>query len=221
MSKQNKTNEEPWSKRFGEDENFSNRQYSRSARHSRNNEVAPLYKVLLFLFLALLIIPFATVYWSRNTRNTPEPMTPDQVMVNKQITSSIAGAEAEAETSKSDVESRRDAGAVAADKPKEAEASQDSAASSSESGTEAPTSEPEEAGIQAPQEASASEEPADAEEVPDEEATEAAYSNTYTITSGDNLYRIALNHGMTLDELKTANGLTNDVAEIGTVLKVK
>ena len=82
MSKKN-NNEEPWSRRFGEDENFNNKKYSRSARNTQKQEVAPLYKVLLFLFLALLIIPFVTYYWSERSRTTPDPQTPEQVMINK------------------------------------------------------------------------------------------------------------------------------------------
>lgn len=35
-------------------------------------------------------------------------------------------------------------------------------------------------------------------------------SQTYTVQAGDNLYRIAVNHGMTLDELLQKNGLTAD-----------
>lgn len=41
---------------------------------------------------------------------------------------------------------------------------------------------------------------------------------TYTIEEGDNLYRIALNHGMTLDELKSLNNLTVDTIFAGDVL---
>ncbi|MEG0552467.1 MAG: LysM peptidoglycan-binding domain-containing protein, partial [Carnobacterium sp.] len=46
-------------------------------------------------------------------------------------------------------------------------------------------------------------------------------SNTYTVVAGDNLYRIALNHGMSLDQLKAANGISGNDVAVGTVLKVK
>lgn len=49
-----------------------------------------------------------------------------------------------------------------------------------------------------------------------------AAANSYTVKSGDNLYRIATNHGMTLDELLQLNGLSaNSSLTPGTVLKVK
>lgn len=44
---------------------------------------------------------------------------------------------------------------------------------------------------------------------------------TYTVQSGDNLYRIALRFGLTYQELAAANGITNpDSVEVGTVLTI-
>lgn len=43
---------------------------------------------------------------------------------------------------------------------------------------------------------------------------------TYMVEEGDNLYRIALNHGMTVDELKLLNNLNADIIHPGEVLTV-
>lgn len=44
---------------------------------------------------------------------------------------------------------------------------------------------------------------------------------TYTVQSGDNLYRIALRFGLTYQQLAAANGITNpDVLPVGTVLNI-
>ena len=43
---------------------------------------------------------------------------------------------------------------------------------------------------------------------------------TYTVQTGDGLWRIAKNHGLTLDQLKTMNGLTSNVIHPGQVLTV-
>lgn len=43
---------------------------------------------------------------------------------------------------------------------------------------------------------------------------------TYTVEEGDNLFRIALNNGMTLDELKSMNNLTEDIIFPGDVLTI-
>ena len=45
-------------------------------------------------------------------------------------------------------------------------------------------------------------------------------TSTYTVQAGDNLYRIAVNHNMTQQELMNLNGLTEPVVSVGQVLKV-
>lgn len=197
MSKKN-NNEEPWSRRFGEDENFNNKKYSRSARNTQKQEVAPLYKVLLFLFLALLIIPFATYYWSERSRTSPDPQTPEQVMINKQSS--------ESEETSSEVESSE---------------SKNSAAESSESQS-SESSESEQPESSKPADVPVASEPVESETQPESNpASSEDYTNTYVVQAGDNLYRIALNHGMDLEILKSINGITADSIEVGTVLKVK
>lgn len=189
----NRNNGEPWSRKFGEDENLKSRQYSRSARNTKNKEVAPLLKVLLFLFLAILIIPFATIYYNKQNQNTPAPKSAEQVMINKRVaSSSVESEEASSEES--------EASSEVAESVTEPEASV----------AETPSSSIAPAVVEPP-----------APEVTEPETTTGEYNNSYTIKAGDNLYRIALNHGMTLDELMQANGLSSTEAQIGMVLNVK
>jgi len=51
--------------------------------------------------------------------------------------------------------------------------------------------------------------------------TSASSANTYTVASGDTLYRIAKNNGLSLDALMKLNGLSNYNLYIGQVLKLK
>ena len=57
-------------------------------------------------------------------------------------------------------------------------------------------------------------------ETPVNQTEQKEISNTYTVKSGDGLWRIAKNHGLTLDQLKTMNGLTSNVIHPGQVLTV-
>ncbi len=189
----NRNNGEPWSRKFGEDENLKNRQYSRSARNSKNKEVAPLLKVLLFLFMAILIIPFATIYLNKQKESVPEPKSSEQVMISKRIASSSSQS---SEATSSEAVSSEPAASVAASESSAPESSSSESSSSSAVVVEAPAA-------------------------VEEETTTGNYSNAYVIKAGDNLYRIALNHGMTLDELMQANGLSDTEAQIGMTLKVK
>ncbi|MDK2779849.1 MAG: hypothetical protein PWP61_146 [Trichococcus sp.] len=190
----NRNNGEPWSRKFGEDENLKSRQYSRSARNTKNKEVAPLLKVLLFLFLAILIIPFATIYFNKQNQNTPAPKSAEQVMINKRVASSS-------------VESSEEASSEVTESSNEIA---ESVTEPESSIVETPSSSAVPAVVETP-----------VEIVEEPETTTGEYNNSYTIKAGDNLYRIALNHGMTLDELMQANGLISTEAQIGMVLQVK
>ena len=63
-----------------------------------------------------------------------------------------------------------------------------------------------------------SEEAAPTAEVSEE--TSSSSATTYTVQPGDGLWRIAKNHGLTLDELKSINQLTSNIIQPGQVLIV-
>ena len=65
---------------------------------------------------------------------------------------------------------------------------------------------------------SSSEEAAPTAEVSEE--TSSSSETTYTVQPGDGLWRIAKNHGITLDELKSMNQLTSNIIQPGQVLIV-
>ena len=53
-----------------------------------------------------------------------------------------------------------------------------------------------------------------------EEIASESTATTYTVQAGDGLWRIAKNHGLTLDELKSLNQLTSNIIQPGQVLIV-
>ena len=53
-----------------------------------------------------------------------------------------------------------------------------------------------------------------------EETASESTETTYTVQPGDGLWRIAKNHGLTLDELKSSNQLTSNIIQPGQVLIV-
>ena len=47
------------------------------------------------------------------------------------------------------------------------------------------------------------------------------YSNSYRVSQGDTLYSVSKRFGMSVDELKQANGILDNNIKIGQTLKVK
>ena len=88
----NQTEEQPWERKFGEDENLKNRQFSRSARNSGGKAVAPLSNVLLFVFLIVIVAPVLFMMWFSisNNSNQVKPRTADDVMLTKTVETTTA-----------------------------------------------------------------------------------------------------------------------------------
>ena len=98
----NQTEEQPWERKFGEEENLKNRQFSRSARNSGGKAVAPLSNVLLFVFLIVIVAPVLFMMWFSisNNSNQVKPRTADDVMLTKTVETTTATPETTAATTK-------------------------------------------------------------------------------------------------------------------------
>ncbi|AMB93446.1 LysM peptidoglycan-binding domain-containing protein [Aerococcus sanguinicola] len=207
---------------FGEYENLKKRQYSRSARNPKGHDekISPFAKVLTFILLVMVIVPLIITVYTANQKKTVEPQSTDQVMVSKTQNVSASKAEEEsrkkASESKAKEEADKKSASIASSEQAESanQASQSAAASASIAAQQ-------QQAAQASERASLAQSSANAQQNQQGQNT-AGTSGTYTVQAGDNLYRIAVNHGMTLDQLLQANGLSaNSNIAPGTVLRVQ
>lgn len=201
--------DELWSRKFDEDEGYTNGNYSRTERKKADKAISPVLKSL-WIFLALFIILPTGVYlwYTYNDQDTTAAESETETLIVKENDADISE-EKEVEKESSESESESEESEVAEAK------SESSQAASSESSKEAESSQVVESESKPVEESAATESSQAAESKP------AGDSKTYTVKPGDNLYRIALNHGMSTDQLKTLNGLTTDEVAVGTVLMVK
>ncbi|WP_027107503.1 LysM peptidoglycan-binding domain-containing protein [Lacticigenium naphthae] len=213
--------EELWSKRFDE-ENEEEKIYSRSQKRKSESEISPLAK-LTFVFLILLItLPTGAYFWWTN--NDVSPLfagneSSVQVAENDTATKEEETKENE-ELEKAEEAERLEAEKAAQEEAKQKEAEQKEAEQAAEE-----ESKPEEVDETTETTQPVEEEETDTqtEVVVEEESqtTPEASTKTYVVQAGDNLYRIALNNGMTTDELKELNGMTGNDVMVGTELIVE
>ncbi|SFQ22549.1 LysM repeat-containing protein [Desemzia incerta] len=201
--------DELWSRKFDEDEGYTNGNYSRTERKKADKAISPVLKSL-WIFLALFIILPTGVYlwYTYNDQDTTAAESESETLIVKENEADNSEEkQPEKESSESKSESKETEAAE--------EKSESSQAASSESSKEIESSQAVESESKPVEESEATESSQAAESKP------ADASKTYTVKPGDNLYRIALNHGMSTDQLKTLNGLTTDEVAVGTVLMVK
>lgn len=199
---------EIWSRKFENNENNENDKYSRLARKKAEGGISPILKSL-FIFLALLIIlPTATYLWFMNERGDAEEFKDDNDKIT--ITQNSSSNEPSSEKKKSSSEKSSESEETSTlEIPAKSESKVED-----EEVEEQPI--PNEVVPETPEKPETPEPEVEVEKPVVEET-----SNTYTVVAGDNLYRIALNHGMSLDQLKAANGISGNDVAVGTVLKVK
>lgn len=98
----------PWNNKFGEDENFKNRQFSRTARNQPVKEATTLSQVILFVLIFCLVSPFALYAYidSQKDKKPIEGKTAQQVVMDKKTTETTTTTEEKKTTSAETTESR-------------------------------------------------------------------------------------------------------------------
>ena len=191
---------------------------SRTSRHSKKNEKKqknPIMKILVvvFIFIPLSILFYVLFLFEPSTTTDGKVATADNdqlVQIEKQDRSEAKAADKEdeeKETEENNVDEEKEKEKAAADEAEKAE--------------EQKAKEAEEQQKIAAQKAKELEEKKKAEEEAQEKAS--AEQKTHTVTSSDNLYRIALKYygngsPANIEKIKKANNLTSDSIAAGQVL---
>lgn len=208
---------------YGEYENLKNRKYSRSARNKGSKKITPINKVIVFLLVVMVLVPILVLTYYQNQKKLPEPQSPDQVMVTKTENESVRQSKLEEEkTRESRSIAESEAASIAAESSRLLAESSREASIAQQSSIEAAAVSSSIAAAAAASAAEAAEAQSisaqsDSQASGSDSTTESSNSDavgTYTVNAGDNLYRIAVNHGMTLSELLELNGLSEN-SEIG------
>lgn len=248
VKKDRQSMEELWSKRFDEEAEFNEEEpLSRKAKREREKSISPILTVTLIFMALLIILPTsAYLWWSSRDGLSEEPTSPsvEQVAENNQdeededAEPEIAeeseeeeeteATDSEEEDPDGDVEELAEADEETSEEPSETVSepagSSASANEADESGSnvEDTDSSQEEAGSSEPAgtENSTVSEPAVEEEEPVSEPAPAENVDYYTVKAGDNMYRIALNHGMSTEELMQLNGIQEETVYVGQELRV-
>ena len=199
---QEQNQNDPWERKFSEEETVPTDNFSRAMRHKKKErEASTLSKVLFFVFLVALFMTIFTII-AKQFKNNEQVQPPAVDNVISVRTSSQSSAASVATTSSSTATSSSSSSAAAS----VASSSSSSVASSSSSAVASSSSEPAESSSSS---ASSTSRPA---------ATSGEI--IYVVKAGDNLYRIALNHGLTQEELMSYNGLTSTVISVGDELRI-
>lgn len=213
MSKKKQSrDEEIWSKRFGEDydnvEYVSRSERSKNSKYDNDGGMSP-FLTGTVIFLAVLIL--ATIFYYVWYSNLPS----DQVGADDD------GVEMVEDNEENDTPSDEADDDAVVEEDEAADTNQEIGENTGEDvePEPEPAPEPEPEPVPEPEP-----EPAPAPQPEPEPAPEVAPPVdrvTYTVQPGDNMYRIALNHGLTTAELMALNNLTDETVYVGQVLIVE
>lgn len=198
--KKNKSqDEEMWSKRFAEDhedlEYVSRSERSRNVKSNDDGMSPILAGTVIFLAIIILAMIFYYMWYSNRPMNEAVGPEEDDIETVENVD--------EPEEVEPKPEPEREPETEPEPEP-----------------TPEPTPEPEPEPTPEPEpQPEPAPEPAPAPEP--ETTTPPAGRSTYTVQAGDNMYRIALNHNMTIQELMALNNLTEETVYVGQQLIVE
>ncbi|MCC5889129.1 MAG: LysM peptidoglycan-binding domain-containing protein [Alkalibacterium sp.] len=228
--------EELWSKRFDEEADLTEDEpMSRKAKREKEQGISPILTVTVIFLALLIILPISAYAWFLNREDLSEsPSSPsveqvvvvededdeDEIEEEEEEEEEQEEEEEEEETEEAEPESEEPE--LVSEPEETTDLGQSQAASSQETTDQNESGSSEEV----TETVSQPEPEPDPEPEPEPEQTvEQTESNTeasyHTVSAGENMYRIALNNGMSTEELMQLNGLSDETVFIGQKLKVK
>ncbi|MBZ6526289.1 LysM peptidoglycan-binding domain-containing protein [Aerococcaceae bacterium DSM 111021] len=184
-----KKDSKPWNRKFGEDENLKNRQYSRTARNQPAKEATTLSKVLLFIIVVTVIAPFLLFIFVNAQRSNDEipNRSAEQINISRNSEISQLSSADESESTSDESESVEESSSEISREPIEPEESIETVP-------------------ETPPTPTVPEVPATPIETPP------TTGGTYIVQAGDSWYGIARNNGVDLNALLNANGASTETA---------
>lgn len=216
MSKKDRESmEELWSKRFDEEVDYTDDEpMSRKAKREREQSISPILTVTVIFLALLIILPISAYAWFSNREDMSEDPSSPSVEQSLAVNDEEEADEEEPEEEEPEAEELEDPAEEDDEPEPEVEPEVE------------PEPEEEPESVQTPP---ATEQPAAPQPQPEPEPepeTEPEQESSgqgeyYTVKAGDNMYRIALNHGMSTEELMQLNGLTVETVYVGQELRVE
>lgn len=217
--------EELWSRSF-EDDEFVDVPYSRSAKKKAEKTISPITKTILIFGILILVLPAAAYFLWLNDENTKadnDSGKETEIVVSKNDTSyKKDSAKPENDSSEKETpDSSETTKEETADEEKETVKKEPVKEESKEQSNEQSTKEPAKSEPVNVPEKKPADTPKTETSAPETTEQPGTVGETYVVQPGDNLFRIALNHHMSTEELRELNGLQSTDIKVGDVLRVK
>ncbi|MFT8410076.1 MAG: LysM domain-containing protein [Schleiferilactobacillus perolens] len=212
--------DQPWQKKFMDDRDDNGNLSRVASRHRDKNMTS--FAVILAVILGLLMVsPMA--YWAIKSHNSNESVNANKItMASSEKASKAAASSSEAAAAASSRAAKKKAEERAQSRSEEKK--KETSSSTSQSSSQEPAQSSSAPAASSSQQAAASSSAPQQQQSSAQQqssSTQVAAGGSYTVKAGDNPYRIAVNHGMTLQELYALNPTAQNGIIPGMVLKVK
>lgn len=217
--------EELWSKKF--DEEMEEADQDTSEHKKKKSKISPILtgSVALLGLLIVVMIFFYVYYRGRDGAQVAQ--TSDQVTLQensndiKDLNLKARDSQKEKEEKEKKAEEEKQKEQEKKEKEQERKKQQREEQGQQEREAEQARQQEQQQQTQQQEQSNQQQQTQQTQQTPQTQQQQQSGGSSYTVQAGDNLYRIAVNHGMTLDELLQKNGLSaNSTIQPGDTLQV-